>query len=104
MEKKRQHVFGGFLSEDDGSDSCTVTVIATGLQAEDSMLQRHTTYASTVGSSYDSNRNRTIQTPQSRPTIQPITRKPLRDDSKIVKRDSEKISVPTFVKKTNREE
>ena len=102
------NVFGGFLSEDNGSDSCTVTVIATGLHAEEGLSRRAQIKPAPVPRSVEN------QQPGVRPGVAPLkprvsvgqpVRKPMVDESRIVRStEGEKITVPTFVRKNSKEE
>lgn len=95
------NVFGGFLSEDNGQDSCTVTVIATGLHSEP-IISKHIVPDTSNRTAYSPERQRT---PLQRRTVSPApVRKPVQNTASIVTREQGKITVPTFVKKTNREE
>ena len=95
------NVFGGFLSEDNGQDSCTVTVIATGLHSEP-IISKHIVPDTANRTSYNPDRQRT---PLQRRTVSTTpVRKPVQNTASIVTREQGKITVPTFVKKTNREE
>ena len=101
------NVFGGFLSEDNGSDSCTVTVIATGLQPEDTPIIRRTSIGQSLGTGASvSSYEKKPVAPSYRPSPVSQVRKPVaRNEASIIKKETPaKITVPTFVKKTNREE
>lgn len=111
------NVYGGFLTEDNENDSCTVTIIATGLHKEETFRKPLASNLGQFGNSsaqsgFNAARTqRPLSTPTSFTTrgaalnTTSSIRKPLpKDESRIIKRESDRISVPTFVKKTNREE
>ena len=96
------NVFGGFLSEDNGQDSCTVTVIATGLHSEP-IIPKHIAPDTSIKRGQYST-ERPAGTITRRPVSVSPVRKPVQNTASIVTREQGKITVPTFVKKTNREE
>ena len=102
------NVFGGFLSEDNGSDSCTVTVIATGLHAEEGLSRRAQIKPAPVPRSVENAAQpgaRTVAPLKPRVSVGQPVRKPMVDESRIVRRsEGEKITVPTFVRKNSKEE
>ena len=104
------NVYGGFLSEDNGSDTCSVTVIATGLTAEESMFRRpviSTPTAQTPAASRYEGPKYGSSLAGSRPTITSTparrTATPQVNRESIVSTKKDKITVPTFIK-NNRDE
>ena len=88
--------------EDNGQDSCTVTVIATGLHSEP-IISKHIVPDTSIKRTQFSS-ERPAGTITRRPVSVTPARKPVQNPSSIVTREQGKITVPTFVKKTNREE